>query len=238
MGAGGLLIGHAIYKKRSAYETWAYGIVGFIAGLLFSVAFAQVMLGVNFINQIETMATEQMGSYISIMESIGVTGEISGDELETMLTEQINLLLNLVPAFLALSAVMLAFLVQWISYKMINRLDNKKYYFPPFRNLRLPLSIIWLYLIVMVISFFDIDPTGIFYIGLQNALLILEMLLVIQGFSFIFFFTHYKKWSKAIPIVSIILTVLFPIFLLYFIRILGIIDIGLNIRDRLLKKDK
>src|SRR5699024_7212163 len=129
-------------------------------------------------------------------------------------------------------------LVQWISYKVLNRIESKKYFFPPFRTLRLPISIIWLYLIVIITSFFDIDPSGIFFIALQNALLILEMLLVIQGFSFIFFFTHYKKWSRTIPVVSIVLTVLFPMFLLYFIRILGIIDIGLNVRGRLLKKGK
>src|SRR5699024_1958913 len=64
MGAGGLLIGHAIYRKRSAYETWAYGIIGFIGGLLFAIAFAQVMLGINFINEFESMATEQLDSYI------------------------------------------------------------------------------------------------------------------------------------------------------------------------------
>lgn len=235
MGAGGLLIGHGIYKKRSAYETWGYGTLGFIGGILFSVIFAQVIFNVNFIDQFETMATDQMQTYISIIENVGVTE--TDTELEEMLIEQINALVNLIPAFLALSAIILAFLVQWISYKIINRMERKAYFFPPFRNLQLPRSIIWLYLLVLIVSFFDIASSGILFMGLQNALLILEILLVIQGFSFIFFFTHYKKWSRTIPVVSIVLTILFPIFLLYFIRILGIIDIGLNVRKRLSKKD-
>jgi uncharacterized protein YybS (DUF2232 family) len=99
--------------------------------------------------------------------------------------------------------------------------------------MKLPISIIWLYLIVVIASFFNLDPDGMMFIGVQNALMILEILLAIQGFSFIFFFSHYKKWSKAIPILSIIITLLFPIILLYFVRILGIIDIGLNLRERL-----
>lgn len=235
VGVGGILIGHGIYKKRSAYETWAYGTLGFIGGLLFTVVFMQVLFGVNFLQEFETMATEQMQWYVSVIEGVGLGN--SGADLETILTQQIQLLVNLLPAFLALTAVILAFLVQWVSYKIINRVDKQDYRFSPFRNLRLPASIVWLYLTVIIASFFDLDPNGIVFIGVQNALIILEMLLVIQGFSFIFFFSHYKKWSKAVPILSIVLTILFPIFLLYFVRILGIIDIGLNLRERLQKKD-
>ena len=234
MGAVGLLIGHAINKKRTAYETWAYGTLGFIGGLLFTLAFTQVLLGVNFVQEIETVATDQFDWYISLMEGVGLESE-EGVDMEALFTEQIQYFVNLMPAFVAIFAVFLAFLVQWISYKVLNRMEGKKLYFPPFRNLKLPTSIIWLYLIVIIASFISLDPNGIMFIGVQNALIILEMLLVIQGFSFIFFFTHYKKWSKVIPVASIVLTILFPIFLLYFVRILGIIDIGLNLRARLQK---
>ncbi|MHA6250299.1 YybS family protein [Oceanobacillus sp. CAU 1775] len=238
VGAGGLLIGHGIYKKRSAYETWAYGTLGFIGGILFALAIMQVMMNINFMAELENMAMQQMSSYVSIIESVGLSEGNPDVDLEEIFTEQINYMINLVPAFLALMAVGSAFLVQWMGYKIINRIEKKKLHFPPFRNLRLPISILWLYLIVVITSFFDISSSGIFAIGIQNALMILEMLLVIQGFSFIFYFSHYKKWSRTIPVVSIVLTIVFPIFLLYFIRILGIIDIGLNMRDRLEKKDK
>lgn len=236
MGAGGLLIGHGIYKKRSVYETWAYGILGFIGGLLFTIAFMQIFLSVNFISEVETIATEQVGSYVSIIESAGMADTNPDINLEEMLTEQIKFIMNLVPAFLALLAIILAFLVQWVSYKIINRVDKQKYRFPPFRMLRLPSSIIWLYLIVILVSLFNLDPAGMFSVGIQNALFILEILLVVQGFSFLFYFADHKKWTKAIPIMSIVITILFPVFLLYFVRILGIIDIGFNLRDRLEKK--
>ena len=234
MGIGGLLIGHAIFRKRSAYETLGYGILGFVGGLLISIACTQLIFDVNFQQEFEAIATEQMQTYTSFMEGMGLESDEDG-ELETILREQIQLFLNLIPAFIAISAVILAFLVQWISYKILNRKGKNNYRFPPFRNLKLPASIIWLYLIVIIVSFINLDPNGTMFIAIQNALIILEMLLVIQGFSFIFYFTHYKKWSKAVPIISIVLTIVFPIFLLYFVRILGIIDIGLNLRERLQK---
>jgi uncharacterized protein YybS (DUF2232 family) len=234
MGIGGILIGHAIYKKRTAYETLAFGTLGFIGGLLFTVVFFQLLFGVNFMQEFETAANEQVGWYTSFIEGLGVETDPDMD-LEAVLKDQIQLFMNLIPAFLALTAVGLAFLSQWISYKIINRIDKKAYRFPPFRELKLPASIIWLYLIVIIASFFDLDPNGMMFIAVQNALIVLEMVLVIQGFSFIFYFAHHKKWSRAVPIISIVLTFLFPIFLLYFVRILGIIDIGLNLRDRLEK---
>lgn len=232
MALGGVLIGHAIYKKRSAYETLAYGTVGFIAGLLFTVIILQILFGINVMQQIESVATEEMQWYISIVEDIGV-GTDTDVDIETVLSNQIQLFINLFPALLALTAIVIAFLSQWLSYKILNRIDKKEYYFPPFRDLKLPASIIWLYLIVIIASFFDLNPDGMMFIGVQNALMILEMLLAVQGFSFIFFFSYYKKWFKAIPIISIVITILFPIILLYFVRILGIIDIGLNLRERL-----
>lgn len=234
MGAAGLLIGHAINKKRTAYETWAYGTLGFIGGLLINLAFTQVLLGVNFIQEIETIATEQMDWYISFIESAGLETDEAVD-MEEVFAEQIQYIVKLVPAFLAISAVLLAFVSQWISYKVLNRIDNRKLHFSPFRNFKLPASVIWLYLIVIIASLISSDPNSIMYVGVQNALIILETLLVIQGFSFIFFFTHYKKWSKAVPIISIVITILLPLFFLSFVRILGIIDIGLNMRARLQK---
>lgn len=238
MGIGGLCIGHAIYKKRSAYETWGYGILGFIFGLLFTVAVAQLLFNVNFASEFESMAMEQMQTYLSIVESIGMTGGETNVDFETIFQEQIRLMINLIPAVLVFTAMFMAFVVQWVSYRIINRINKKAYQFPPFRTLKLPASVLWLYLIIILISFIGLDSSGIFYIGVQNALIILEMLLVIQGFSFIFFFADHRKMSKAVPVISIVLTVLFPIFLLSFVRILGIIDIGLNLRERMKKNNQ
>ena len=234
MGIAGIAIGYAIHKKSTAYETLGHGILGFIAGILLMISFYQVLFGVNFIQELHTVVTEQMETYLSFMDSLGVdsTGDADVD-METTLREQIGLLMKLVPALLALSAVLMAFLAQWMSYKIINRVEKRNLRFPPFRELKLPSSIIWLYLIAIIFSFINMDSTDMFSVGVQNALIILEMLLVIQGFSFIFFFAHHKKMSKAIPVISIILTFMFPFILLYFVRILGIIDIGLNLRDRM-----
>lgn len=235
MSVAGILIGHGIHKKLSAYETWGFGTLGYIGGILFIFVLFQLLLDVNFLQELETTGRAQMETYIQMIEGIGLEQNADVD-LETVMIEQMELLMNLVPALVAISAAFMAFVVQWLSYKIINRMDKKNHRFPPFRNLKLPASIIWLYLIVVIVSLVSTDTEGFLAVSFQNALLVLEILLAIQGFSFIFFFTHYKKMSKAIPVISIILTAMFPLILLSFVRILGIIDIGLNLRERMQKK--
>ena len=231
MGLGGLAIGSAIYKGLSAYETWARGTLGFIIGLLFVFVFSQVLFSINWVDEFERLFIDSLEMSSSLMEQFGVAEQ--PEELQEMLQLQIDLLINLLPVWVAITAIGLAFLSQWIGYKFINRIDKKQLRFPPFRNLRFPSSLIWVYFFALLLSFFNLDSSGIYFMAVQNVLVLTGLLMALQGFSFIFFYAHHKKKSKFIPILIIVLTILFPTFLLYFIRILGIIDIGFKLRDRL-----
>ncbi|PAV28469.1 hypothetical protein CIL05_16160 [Virgibacillus profundi] len=236
MGVGGIMIGSAMFQKSSAYETWARGTLGFIAGLLFVFVFSQIMFDINWVDEFEQTVTESMEMSSSILEEIGV-GEQT-DELKEAWQGQIAVFKDLFPAGLVMIALVMAFISQWIGYKVVNRLEKKKYRFPPFRTLRFPTSIVWVYFFALVFSFFDIDQSSIFYTGINNLLVLTGLLMTIQGFSFIFFYAHHKKMSKVFPIIIVIVTLIFPMLLLYLVRILGIIDIGFGIRDRMTKKEK
>lgn len=233
-GIGGIAIGAAIHKEVSAYETLARGTLGFIIGLLFIFAFSQVVFSVNLVNELKVIITDSMDMSASIMEQFGASGQT--EQMEELLLQQVNMLIELLPVGLALTAIVLAFLSQWISYKFINRLEKKQLRFPPFRNLRFPTSILWIYFFALFISFFDLNPAGIYYTAVHNLLALTGLLMALQGFSFVFLYTYHKKITKAVPIFIVVITLLFPTFLLYFVRILGIIDIGFRLRERLTSK--
>ncbi|MFC4024201.1 YybS family protein [Oceanobacillus longus] len=236
MGLGGLTIGSAIYKGLSPYETWARGTLGFVIGLLFVFVFSQVLFSVNLVEEFELIVTDSLEMSASLMEQFGAAEQT--EAIGELLELQVQVLIDLLPVGVALSAILLAFLSQWISYKFINRIERKQLRFPPFRNLRFPTSIIWVYFFALLLSFFNLDPSGIYFMAVQNVIVLTGLLMTLQGFSFIFFYAHHKKMSKFIPIFSIVLTILFPTFLLYFVRILGIIDIGFRLRDRLKNGNK
>ena len=70
---------------------------------------------------------------------------------------------------------------------------------------------------------------------ISNLSFILQMLMVLQGVAFVFYLTHVKGYPKAVPIIVIVLMFLLP-FILYIVRILGIIDLGFDLRKRLGEK--
>lgn len=234
--SGGILIGSAIKRDRSPYETWITGTSGFIGGLLFVFLFTQVLLDISWAAQLEQILQESLEMSKEMMGQFGLAPQ--GEEGLDFIEESIALMKNLIPVGIAIMSIIMAFLAQWVGYKVVNRLNQKTYQFPPFRNLRLPVAIIWVYLVALIISLFTSDPNSVLFIFVNNIMTLIGLLLILQGFSFMFFFTHYKKWSKAIPIIVLIISLVIPFILIYVVGLLGLIDLGFNLRDRLTQKEK
>lgn len=232
-GIGGIVIGSAIYHERSPYETLARGTVGFAVGILLLIVFNIVLLDVNIIDEFNQELDNAIEMSTSLVEDFSM-GQVSEEDL-TIIEQQLNLYKQLIPVGIAILSLILALLNQWISYKLLNRIDSKRLHFPKFRNFRFPTSVIYIYLLAMIVSLFQTDPNSTIFIALQNVLILTELLLVLQGFSFIFFLAHHKNVTIAIPIIVIVVTIVFAPLLLPLVRILGIIDLGFGMRDRMVK---
>ncbi|GAA0608186.1 YybS family protein [Virgibacillus siamensis] len=228
---GGIMIGVAIHNGLSAYETWARGSIGFVIGLLFTFLFSQIVFDVNWINELNTMLTESMQMSQNFMNQFGLE-QLTDEEWNTV-KEQLSMITNLLPVGLAIVAILFAFISQWVAFKVINRLDQKRLRFPPFRTLRFPVALIWIYFLSLIVTFFEPDPNGALYLAVNNIMWLTGILMTLQGFSFIFFYAHQKNISKALPVLSVVLSLFFPFLLLYLVRLLGIIDIGFGLRDRI-----
>lgn len=236
VGIAGIMIGTAIHHGLSPYETWGRGAIGFITGLVLVFLFTQFILQVNLADEMDLMINESTEMSQSIMEQFGLADQAE-DQL-AMFQEQMSHVMDLIPVGMAFIAILFAFLTQWVSYKVMNRLENKQFRFPAFRSLRFPVAIIWVYFFALLFTFFDLDANGVFYLAVVNIFALVGLLMTIQGLSFIFFYADYKKWPKAIPILSVVLTLFLPFILLYLVRILGIIDIGFGLRDRIAQSKK
>lgn len=232
-GASGLLIGHAIHQQLSPYETWARGAVGYVAGLFFIFVFTQSLLDINWFVEINMVFEESLQISKELIDQIGLIN--IGEEEFNIIQEQFAYMTNLIPAGMAMMAIFMGLITQWLSYKVINRLDKKQLAFPPFRHFKLPVALIWIYFIAIIVTLFDMDPNDFIYVAATNVLVLVGLLITLQGFSFIFYYTHMKKWSNAIPVIVIIISVLMPTILLYFVRMIGIIDLGFNLRNRVTK---
>src|SRR5699024_12395070 len=131
---------------------------------------------------------------------------------------------------MVIMSIIYALITQWVSYKVINRLNRENYSFPPFKQLNFPPAIIWLYLLALIVSFVGgADQGSTLGIVIVNAMALLSILLIIQGFSFIFFIADYKKIHKAVLIVAVVVTLLFPFIFMFLIDITVIIDLVMSL---------
>lgn len=233
---GGIAIGHGLNLKRSPYETLTQGTASLAVAFVITLMFSQVVFDVNFSAEFDEQMNQVMSQSEQIVETLGL-GDESGEQIN-MLKEQMSLIKGLLPFGIVLMSLLYAFITQWLSYKLINRLEQTRLYFPPFRDLMLPSIILWVYLLALIISLFQSEPGGMVFLITQNISLLTGMLLVIQGVAFIFYFTKKKKLSIGLPIAIMIFAVLFSPIALPLIRILGVIDIGFKLREKMSEEQK
>ncbi|MCP3026985.1 YybS family protein [Halobacillus sp. A5] len=233
-GIGGLFIGGAMFNKRNSYETLAMGSIGFIFSLVSVFVISQVLLGINWSEEIRLTFDDAFDTAQSMMNAFG--GGAGPEEELTALQEQMASLPDYLPSVLAMVGIVYAFIAQWLSYKVINRVEGKKFHFPHFRHFNLPISVLWYYFFALIFTFVFAESNNIWYLAAINVFTLAGAFLVLQGFAFIFYYTHVKDKSKALPILAIVGSILFPTILLYLVRILGIIDLGFSLRDRLQTK--
>ncbi|GAA0437144.1 YybS family protein [Lentibacillus halophilus] len=229
MGLGGVAIGSAIYRKHSAYETLASGTLGFVVGFVMLFLYSQLVLQVDLISEWNSVMDESISMSQDVIEEFGMAGEAE-DQMQAV-KDQLDMLLELIPVWIVLISLLMAFISQWVSYKVITKWQNHALQFPPFRMFRLPLSLIWVYFVALMLSFLDLS--GMTAQAVHNVMMLAGLLIALQGLSFIFYYTYVKRITKALPVMSVLLTIFLPFIFLFLVRLLGIIDIGFALRDRI-----
>jgi len=227
-GVAGIVMGFFAQKQKSGIETLIAGTLAFVFPLLLLYIASITLFGMNLETLIEESTTETLNMVEGILKMSGAETELLIEQME----QAIEVFSFLLPSTLLLTAFTLALFSQLVGYPILRRLKIGLNKVPSFREVLLPKSFLWFYLIILLLSMIQIEPGTFFYMAIINIFYILQLLMVLQGLSLIYFFCH----KKGIPlIVPIILTVLSP-FLLYIIRILGIIDLGFDLRNRIKTK--
>ncbi|UOQ83781.1 YybS family protein [Gracilibacillus salinarum] len=227
----GGMIGWSINHGQHPYETWAKGTAGFVLGLVLIYAYIELILQVSIMSSFENTMDQSLQMTEELFQGLG-----AGEQNFDLIREQMTNMLQLLPVFLVAVSMALAIITQWISYKVINKVYKQPLSFPPFRLFRLPKIILWIYFLTLIVSLFVAgDYSTLPSVAVWNVYHLAGLIIALQGLSFIFYYTHAKKQSKALPIISILVLVFFPSIGLYLLRILGIIDLGFDLRNRMAK---
>lgn len=225
----GVVIGELFHRKQQDYFILLVGSVVFLINMVLIYVLSILFLKVNMINEAIESLRASTDSASSFLKAIGQKPK---EEMVQNLNNMFDMFQTLVPSSFILGSVIFTFITLAICKPILKRLRLTTNSWPPFRNFILPKSLLWYYLLVTVFMFIPFEKGTFMYIALVNLFYLLQILMIIQGFSFIIFYSYQKGIKKAILIIMIILSFIMP-FLMDIIRILGIIDLGFNLRKRL-----
>lgn len=230
-GSSGIVIGELFRRQKSAYIVLLGGSLAYIANLILYFVLSIIIFDLNPIIVIQELMTESVKAAETMLLTIG---QEPGSQLDPYL-EFINQLVFLAPAIIIATGIFYALLVQLIAYAVLKRIGEKSSPFKPLREWTFPKSFLWYYLATSILMLIGLEEGTALYMVVWNLFPLLEITMTLQGLAVIFFYCHAKKFSKSIPIGLIIVTFIIPN-LLFIYRILGIIDLGFELRKRITKR--
>ncbi|TCP20030.1 uncharacterized protein YybS (DUF2232 family) [Scopulibacillus darangshiensis] len=228
----GLVMGFILHMKKSAFAILLGGSLTNMAMLLILYGVTVGFFHLDPINMVKETINQSMATAEKLSKVMGQEPKAEMAQIQA----QLKMLPYFIPYLIVLTGVIQALVVELVSTPILRRLRVGFPTWPPFREWHFPRSLIWYYLAVLIIMLLgNIQPESWLFPVVINIYYLLETVMVVQGLSFIFFFAHAKKMSKAFPIIAVVLTVFVP-YLMYIVRILGIIDLGFDMRERIKKK--
>jgi uncharacterized protein YybS (DUF2232 family) len=228
-GPSGIVIGELWKNRKSRYFTFLLGTITYLISIVALYAASILFFHVNMIQEMEQMMNELLKTVSETMSSLG---QAQNEKAIERLQQMVDLIPYVMPTTFLFSAAFLSFLTTLTAAPIVKRLGYQIEPWPPFRLLVFPKSLLWYYLIVLILSMLPLEQGSYLFTAVLNISIVLQWCLIIQGLSFIYFYAHEKGWTKSIPIALTICIFILP-FLLNIVRILGIIDLGFDLRKRL-----
>ena len=222
----GLMIGLSIhYGKSKLYMFMGSSVIVLLSAMLQYVA-TILLFGINIIEEYITATRASLTAGSNWMERLGGTEEQIEQYNETV-GSMLMTFETTMPALIILSVFVIVWIHLLINLPILKRLGTAVPKFPPFADMKLPKSVLWYYLIVLLISLLsDLERGTIVFLAFANAMVILQMLLFLQGIAFYHFYVQQEGWPRWVK--AIVTVFAFP--LQAFTIIVGIVDLGFDIR--------
>lgn len=227
-GTVGITMG-ALYKRYESLHALAGGSIVAIGNIVLSLGIISLLFGVDIVQDVK----EQVLQYLNSMEGIlyGV-----GDQkfVEQFMNDYRNLFNNLdliIPFIIIIFSVLIALINHLVSSILLKRMGAEINNLPPFRDWSFPKSIFYYYFLTIVVLMTPFANIDFLKIILANLYPFLQLVLLIQGLSFVFYYAFLKRKGRVLPTIAIIS--LFIPLLSQVIHLIGIFDLGLNLRQKL-----
>lgn len=231
----GMTLSVNVKKNRSKIETLLAVSTASILMIAATIYGYILFTGVNIVDYAIKFSKETINEQVEVSNKLA---ESLGQK-PAMTQEQADLALKSItetlPASVILSAFGLGLLIIVLNFPLMKRFGIPVQKFNALKDLRLPKILLFAYFIVIGLKLFiQPEDSTYMYSIIVNASLILSVLFFIQGVSFIHFMVARSNLPKPVAWIATILA--FP--LNSFVLLLGIIDLGIELRTLLGDKPK
>lgn len=169
------------------------------------------------------------------------------DRFPAQLQEQFNagaidnllfLVSQMIPFFIVVFSLYYVIITHWLARRLVNRRKELIPGLPPVRTWMLPKSLVWYFVICMILDFFVRTEAGSFLsMILLNLFPLLTLAFVVQAVSFLSFYVHVRKKSRVWPVLLVALVIFIPA-TQYIISLVGLFDVMFPLRERISNNHK
>ncbi|MGX7631182.1 YybS family protein [Bacillus thuringiensis] len=226
----GIVLGYMYKKQKKPVEILMAGTLAYLIGIMLIYVASIKFFNIDFIKQMQNMFNESMTQSEKLVTAAGMP--ISKEQKE-LFVQMNDILQTVFPSILVMVSVCLSWITVIISGSALRKLKHDVIPWPKFKDIQLPKSIVWYYVIFILLStFIKVEPTSYLHMVFSNLYVIFALLLVLQGMTFIAFLAHSEGFTKGVPIISFIVCMFIPM-LFPLVTILGIIDLGISLRSKI-----
>lgn len=226
----GIVLGYMYKKRKKPVEILMAGTLAYLIGIMLIYVASIKFFNIDLMKKMQNMFNESMAQSEKIVNAAGMP---ISEEQKELFTQFNDVLQTLFPSLLVMVSVCFSWITVMISGSVLRKLKHDVMPWPKFKDIQLPKSIVWYYVIFILLStFIKVEPTSYLHMVFSNLYVIFALLLVLQGLTFIAFVAHSKGFTKGVPIISFIACMFIPM-LFPLVTILGIIDLGISLRSKI-----
>nr|WP_254115982.1 YybS family protein [Bacillus safensis] len=222
------------YSRRQPGNAIITGALLYLFSILISFVVSVQLFQIDIMNIAKESIEQMMPMVESVLKQSGASEKDIAKQLKQF-KEMQDTALSALPVALLILVTLMAFVNHWFVRPLLKRFVSDMPSLKKFKDMRLPKSMVWYYLLTLLLMLIQTEKGSFLWLVQTSAFQILFILVLIQGFFFLFYYCHEKNISKAVPIFAVVLTVFFPP-IGVIVRIIGIADIGFDLREKVKNK--
>ncbi len=210
-------MGYQYRKGVTSGTVVTTGIIALIVVMLLLLLFSSA-LGTNIADEFTKLLKADQ-NFMTMINSF-VQDE---DQIDTF----IEMMISMIPLMIIMIAAYYTMITHWIGRKLLSRVWQPVPKLKPMKEWMLPKSMVWYYLIVLLLDMVLVMNTGsVVTVIVLNSLPLLTYAFALQAVGFLFFVTDMKGWNRALPIAAMVLLLFAPSLLAW----VGVIDVAFALR--------